>query len=102
MNNLKLYEYHLQILSQRGTVTSTWNQNKIQSFYRRNGERVTELLNKISDLQEEFFVVKDKQVVMKKRFFWSKEKPVMRSGKTEVEFNKAFNKLMEEPVKINI
>ncbi|HKR03467.1 MAG TPA: hypothetical protein VJY62_02445 [Bacteroidia bacterium] len=106
-NNLQLYSYHLQILQDKGTVRYVANATKYDAFYRRNGRRVEELLNKICDLQEEYFETENKEVKMKKRnlfqkIFRMKPSPVMKPGKKEVDFNKAFNKLMEEKVQINL
>lgn len=104
-NKLQLYSYHLQILGDRGTVRYLANKTKYDAFHRRNQPRLNALLKEISDMQEEYFVVENNEVKTKtnlvRKLFRLKALPVMKPGKTEKQFNIAFNKLMEEPVVIN-
>ena len=100
ITNRQLLSMHREIGQLQSSIVGIFLKNKIKQFYADNGIRIESLQEKISKLQQEYFVIENEKI--KTDGEGKDSTPVMNEGKDKKEFDEKFNKLMIEVVNISI
>ena len=99
--NKDLIRYHQEIQQWQnaGSVLVEFNRSKIKSFYNENSIRLNTCFEKIDKLRMEFLELDEKNQIK-----WSGEgqdkKPIFKEGKTQEEFDKLYNAIMDGEIQI--
>ncbi len=94
MTNGKLFKYHQEIQSFKGSIFEVFLRSKIKEFYRHNKIRINGLVERINKLRNEYFEIKDGQILQKDG------KPVSLKDKDPDEYKTKMDELMK--IEVNI
>lgn len=104
MNYGTLLNYHTEIQSMGDSIFRHFMRSKVKEFYKHNGLKIDTLINKIKELQNEFFVMEvvDGNTHIATTGEGDDKKPVMVEGKELEKYNEKYRLLMKEPCNISL
>lgn len=87
-----------------GTVLRYFLAGKINEFQKHNGIRVRTCIERLNETDREFceYTEEDGKITYKIEKVDGKDRRVIKEGKTEEEFNKAYHKILSEIVAVEI
>ncbi len=96
--NKDLYSFHLQLKGLETNIIYQLIFGKIKDFYKHNSIRINTLIEKITAMQDDYFVLDAEGKVQQEG---EPLQPIMKEGKTYDEYLEKYNELMEKecPIK---
>lgn len=95
MTNRQLLSFHQEIQGFSQSILYQFNRAKISEFYKQNSIRINSLMEKLSDLNREFFQYDDKALKM-----GEDKKPLLIEGKERGEFDLRLNEILDREISI--
>ena len=108
--NRTLLQFNDECQRMQGTIIGEFFRPKIRQFYNDNNIRLDTLFKKMTALKEEHFEIEGEGDYKRVKTYTpepidgvaQQPKPVMKTDKTEDDYTKAFNELMDGEVNIKI
>ena len=102
-----LLAYHEENQRLNSSVLGIYLRSKIREFGNNNNIRLQHLFDDLAKLQEEYFVLEGEGKNTRIKFTTpteagAKPMPVMKEGKTQQDFEKEYNKLLDTEITIAI
>lgn len=102
--NKNLYKFHLELEELKTSVFNFLFKSKIVDFYKNNGLRINTLMEKINEIQKEYFEFEAEGTPLARIKMNIQENseplPVLKEGKTMDMYNAAFDELMNRETTI--